>query len=259
MTLKNKERMYIHKNCWPLNIQSYSLLYKKYTTLSVTDKLNSLLQFFPLILWALQWSLDNSWTVNFISCQAFIIEALLLCWWLIWYCLWVLGLDYLSWLTATMYVWYFQCITFVEEFTRVCTCDEKNATSSRAGGNTAPNNNLRPTENTNKDIQVETCSEPQRHFAMIKIEKTGSSTLYTILGRFVREHKLNMISQLRGVHINFRAPRGQGEAIYNILGIKNNWSVELMAGMHVLWFIGRNSFISVHPIWLKRNCMFCDL
>ena len=125
-----------------------------------------------------------------------------------------------SWLTAAMYVWYFQCITFVEEFTRVCTCDGKNATSSRAGGNTTSNNNLRPTENTNKDIRLETCSEPQRHFAMIKIEKTGSSTLYTILGRFVREHKLNMISQLRGVHINFRAPRGQGEARYNTLDIK---------------------------------------
>ena len=57
---------------------------------------------------------------------------------------------------------------------------------------------------------------------MIKIEKTGSSTLYIILGRFVREHKLNMISQLRGVHINFRAPRGQGEERYNILDIKNH-------------------------------------
>ena len=32
-----------------------------------------------------------------------------------------------------------------------------------------------------------------------------------------------------------------------------------MARMHVLWFIGRKSFISVHPIWLRRDCMFCDL
>ena len=57
--------------------------------------------------------------------------------------------------------------------------------------------------------QDETC-KPQTHFGMLKIEKTGSSTLYTILGRFVREHNLNMISQLYGVHINFRAPRGRG-------------------------------------------------
>ena len=54
---------------------------------------------------------------------------------------------------------------------------------------------------------------------MIKIEKTGSSTLYTILGRYVRENNLNMISQLRGVHINFRAPRGKGKNNNNQL----NW------------------------------------
>ena len=34
--------------------------------------------------------------------------------------------------------------------------------------------------------------------------------MYTILGRFVREHNLNMISHLYGVHINFRALRGRG-------------------------------------------------
>ena len=53
---------------------------------------------------------------------------------------------------------------------------------------------------------------------MIKIEKTGSSTLHMILGRFVREHKLNMISQLKGVHINFREPRGAGKNHRLMLG-----------------------------------------
>ena len=60
--------------------------------------------------------------------------------------------------------------------------------------------------------EVPTC-KPQKHFAMIKIEKTGSSTLHTILGRYVRENNLNMISQLRGVHINFRAPRSIGKIL----------------------------------------------
>ena len=50
-----------------------------------------------------------------------------------------------------------------------------------------------------------------------------------------------------------------GKIQYTCTWDKNNWSVELMAGMHVLWFIRWNSFISVHPIWLKRDCMFCDL
>ena len=35
--------------------------------------------------------------------------------------------------------------------------------------------------------QLSSC-KPRTHFAMLKIEKTGSSTLYTILARFVREH-----------------------------------------------------------------------
>ena len=122
---------------------------------------------------------------------------------------------------------------FVGELQRQCTCD-KNATSSHTEVETTPSGNLKPTitrissssrevnnrknsdylrislEDTLKDTGS-SCSVPQRHFAMIKIEKTGSSTLYTILGRYVRENNLNMISQLYGVHINFRAPRGKGK------------------------------------------------
>ena len=47
--------------------------------------------------------------------------------------------------------------------------------------------------------------------------------MYTILGRFVREHNLNMISQLYGVHINFRAPKGRGR--YALVCIPESLSV----------------------------------
>ena len=100
---------------------------------------------------------------------------------------------------------------FEGELQRQCTCD-KNATSSHTEVETTPTGNLKPTITTRENTLIgSSCSVPQRHFAMIKIEKTGSSTLYTILGRYVRENNLNMISQLYGVHINFRAPRGKGK------------------------------------------------
>lgn len=62
----------------------------------------------------------------------------------------------------------------------------------------------------NNQLKPETC-EPVKRFAMIKIEKTGSSTMYTILARFIKENKMNMLSQVHGVHIDFRKPRGQGQ------------------------------------------------
>ena len=48
------------------------------------------------------------------------------------------------------------------------------------------------------------------HFALTKIEKTGSSTLFTIFSRFVRENNLNLVVQPRKYHIDWRKPRGKG-------------------------------------------------
>lgn len=51
---------------------------------------------------------------------------------------------------------------------------------------------------------------PVKHFAMTKIEKTGSSTLYTIFARFTRTNNLNILTQTKGYHIDWRAKRHEG-------------------------------------------------
>ena len=54
--------------------------------------------------------------------------------------------------------------------------------------------------------------QPVKHFAMTKIEKTGSSTLFTIFARFVRENNLNILVQKNGWHVDWRTPgKGNGK------------------------------------------------
>ena len=54
--------------------------------------------------------------------------------------------------------------------------------------------------------------QPVKHFAMTKIEKPGSSTLFTIFARFVRENNLNILVQKNGWHVDWRTPgKGKGK------------------------------------------------
>ena len=62
------------------------------------------------------------------------------------------------------------------------------------------------------NLKQQSC-QPERHFALAKIEKTGSSTLYTIFARFVRNNKLNILVQTTKAksHIDWRVPRHKGK------------------------------------------------
>lgn len=42
-----------------------------------------------------------------------------------------------------------------------------------------------------------------KHFIMTKIEKTGSSTLHSILARYVLNNRLNLLNQANGFHIDW--------------------------------------------------------
>ena len=45
---------------------------------------------------------------------------------------------------------------------------------------------------------------------MTKIEKTGSSTLCNIFGRFIMKKKLDIIIQKSNYHIDWFSPKGEG-------------------------------------------------
>ena len=62
------------------------------------------------------------------------------------------------------------------------------------------------------------CSNPEnkiKHFIMNKIEKTGSSTLYGILARFVWNNKLNVLTQRRLFHIDW-TKQNQGSGMLSL-------------------------------------------
>ena len=54
------------------------------------------------------------------------------------------------------------------------------------------------------------CQEKVKRFVFIKIEKTGSSTLYNIFSRFVHRYQLNLMTAPREnlYHLDFTAPKG---------------------------------------------------
>ena len=62
------------------------------------------------------------------------------------------------------------------------------------------------------NLKQQSC-QPVRHFALAKIEKTGSSTLYTVFARFVRNNKLNILVQTTKAksRIDWRVPRHKGK------------------------------------------------
>lgn len=54
--------------------------------------------------------------------------------------------------------------------------------------------------------------KPVDQFVFTKIEKTGSSTFFTVLARYVIRHKLNILMQKRRVHIDWNVKKGIGES-----------------------------------------------
>lgn len=48
-------------------------------------------------------------------------------------------------------------------------------------------------------------------FVLAKVEKTGSSTLSSMLFRFVTENKLNLLAVKHGFHIDWKTERGPGK------------------------------------------------
>ena len=59
------------------------------------------------------------------------------------------------------------------------------------------------------------CTSPDdiiKHFIMVKVEKTGTSSLYSVFARFILMNKLTMLMPLNMSHINWkRRGRGKGE------------------------------------------------
>ncbi|XP_067950204.1 galactosylceramide sulfotransferase-like [Watersipora subatra] len=51
-------------------------------------------------------------------------------------------------------------------------------------------------------------ASPVSQFVFTKIEKTGSSTFFAVLSRFVIKHKLNILMQRKRVHIDWKKPKG---------------------------------------------------
>ena len=49
-----------------------------------------------------------------------------------------------------------------------------------------------------------------KQLVMTKIEKTGSSTLCNIFGRFIMKKKLDIIIQKSNYHIDWFSPKGEG-------------------------------------------------
>ena len=51
------------------------------------------------------------------------------------------------------------------------------------------------------------CSDPEdviKHFVMTKVEKTGTSTLFSVLARFILTNKLNVLQAKSRLHIDWR-------------------------------------------------------
>ena len=51
------------------------------------------------------------------------------------------------------------------------------------------------------------CSDPEdviKHFVMTKVEKTGTSTLFSVLARFILTNKLNVLQAKGRLHIDWR-------------------------------------------------------
>ena len=59
------------------------------------------------------------------------------------------------------------------------------------------------------------CTSPDdiiKHFIMVKVEKTGTSSLYSVFARFILMNKLTMLMPLNMSHISWkRRGRGKGE------------------------------------------------
>lgn len=52
------------------------------------------------------------------------------------------------------------------------------------------------------------CTEKVTRFALIKTEKTASSTLFSILARFILQNQLNVMVMTKGGHLDVSKPRG---------------------------------------------------
>lgn len=72
-------------------------------------------------------------------------------------------------------------------------------------------------------------SQPTKHFIMTKIEKTGSTTLYSILGRFLLRNKLNIASQSKAFHIHWTKQKlGEGEyTVISLIGSVNRSIIDV--------------------------------
>lgn len=53
------------------------------------------------------------------------------------------------------------------------------------------------------------CRDKQKQFIMVKTEKTGSSTLFSILARFILTNQLNVMVMTRGGHLDVTKQRGE--------------------------------------------------
>jgi len=57
--------------------------------------------------------------------------------------------------------------------------------------------------------------EEVKSFAFIKVPKTGSSTMYTILSRFSLDRKLDIITPDRPVYLALDSPKAKGKSMVN--------------------------------------------
>ncbi|XP_067951347.1 galactose-3-O-sulfotransferase 2-like [Watersipora subatra] len=76
--------------------------------------------------------------------------------------------------------------------------------------------NILNSSNSYVNSYVNTCLPADRitHFIMTKVEKTGSSTLFAILARFILENQVNNILQQHSMyHINWNHPRGKSWSV----------------------------------------------
>ncbi|XP_067934152.1 galactose-3-O-sulfotransferase 2-like isoform X2 [Watersipora subatra] len=78
-----------------------------------------------------------------------------------------------------------------------------------------------PASISNRFSNTKENCEKVHHFVMIKTEKTGSSTLFSILARFILLHQLNIMVTTKGGHLDLRQDRGS----------KPGWDIGPWTGM----------------------------